>query len=144
MLQMLRALLSAVLHAYAGTIIVMVTLLISTSSLTSANWWQHEEEEPDFEYDFGGLDDGIYSLKLRNSPRLFRISRHSLALILCYLFFVRQQSSIINTEQTRKEIKFWTERGYYSVYEWSRPTKGLHLRRPPPWALTVAGKMKSG
>ena len=54
MLQMLRALLSAV------TLLSLVLLVLgswSGSGASAATWWQHEqEEEEDFEYDFGGVN----------------------------------------------------------------------------------------
>ena len=56
MMQMLRALLSAVLHVdSAFSMALMVLILRSWSQASAASWWsQEEEEEPDFEYDFGG------------------------------------------------------------------------------------------
>ena len=52
---MLRALLSAVLHVdSAVSMALMVLILRSWSQASAASWWSQEEEEPDFEYDFGG------------------------------------------------------------------------------------------
>ena len=139
-MQMLRALLSAVLHVdSAVSMALMVLILRSWSQASAASWWSQEEEEPDFEYDFGGGID-VWNI-LQNEEFLKSFQKQP---DLDVLLFVQWFWSINNQHGKKLSLGLGTDILRMKLcHEWSKSTKGSTWAALCPGPSLWWGKMNS-